>query len=127
MSRGMQASRPRCITQSYLAQTDAAYAESRVHPRITLPRGTFVAWRQAGEHGVSRAQSISLGGVFVADPNPPAAGEIVQLYFDVLGGGIRARAIVRHSHAGKGMGLQFTALAPEARSRLNYLMRKLLS
>jgi hypothetical protein len=41
----------------------------------------------------------------------------------VPGGDVRARAIVRDSQQGKGMGVEFTAMGPEARARLNQLMK----
>jgi hypothetical protein len=39
---------------------------------------------------------------------------------------VRARAIVRDSQPGKGMGVEFTSMAVEARARLDRLVRKLL-
>lgn len=49
------------------------------------------------------------------------------MVFLVPGGEVRARAIVRNSHPGKGMGVEFTSMQPEDRARLSRLVRQLFS
>lgn len=65
-----------------------------------------------------------MGGLFLYTRTPPAAGSMVELIIDFAGGSIRARAIVRHSAPGKGMGIQFVQMAPENRAKLNQLLTK---
>ena len=68
---------------------------------------------------------LALGGLFISTPKPPPNGDIIQLIFEVPGGDVRARALVRDSQPGKGMGVEFTAMGQEARARLNQLMKVL--
>lgn len=99
----------------------------RRYPRIGLPRGMSVAWQAGGERIVSRVGTLGLGGIFIHTRIPPAIGEVVKLVFDVPGGEVRARAVVRSSTVGRGMGVEFTAMQPEARARLTQLLRRLAS
>jgi len=104
----------------------ASSAKERRYPRVGLPRGMFVAWQGAGERMVSRVATLGLGGLFLLVSEPPAVGDVIRLYFEVPGGEVRARAVVRSSMAGQGMGVEFTAMDPEARGRLSQLLRRLL-
>lgn len=87
----------------------------------------LVAWQASGERVVSRIATLGLGGLFIVTPEPPAMGEIIRLFFEVPGGEVRARAVVRDSQRGKGMGVEFTSMGPEARARLHRLLKRLLS
>jgi len=102
-------------------------AARRRYPRIGLPRGMSVAWQAGGDRIVSRVGTLGLGGIFIYTRMPPSIGEVVKLVFDVPGGEVRARAVVRSSQRGQGMGLEFTAMQPEARARLTQLLRRLAS
>lgn len=104
----------------------AAKPRNRRYPRVGLPKGMLVAWQSGSERIVSRVGTVGLGGLFITTPEPPAAGEIVKLFFEVPGGEVRARAVVRDSQPGKGMGVEFTAMGAEARGRLQRLLRRLL-
>jgi hypothetical protein len=99
----------------------------RRYPRIALPRGMYVAWQGAGKRFVSRVATMGLGGLFISTENPSLVGDILRLYFEVPGGQVRARAIVRNSIPGEGMGVEFTAMDPEARGKLSRLLRRLLA
>ena len=101
--------------------------EKRKRPRVTLPRGMDVIWRGRGEAIVSKVQTISSGGLSIAAPEPPTVGELVHLCFEVPTGEVSARAVVRHSRKGQGMGIEFVAMSDEARTRLDQLLSKLLS
>jgi hypothetical protein len=101
-------------------------AKNRRYPRIGLPRGMFVAWQGVGERVVSRVQTLGLGGLFIETSNPLRVGDLIRLYFEVPGGEVRARAVVRVSDRGKGMGVEFTSMGPEARGRLHALLQRLL-
>jgi hypothetical protein len=86
----------------------------------------YVAWQGVGERVVSRIATVGLGGLFIKVANPPPVGDVIRLYFEIPGGEIRARAVIRNCVPGDGMGIQFTAMGPEARGRLTLLLRKLL-
>jgi len=101
--------------------------EHRRFPRITLPKGMQVAWQAGGQKEVSRVQSLGLGGLFITTPNPPPVGTILKLAFHVPSGEVLARATVRTSTPGEGMGIQFTGMDYNHRARLDLLLKRLLS
>ena len=103
-----------------------ASAKQRRYPRIGLPRGMFIAWQGPGERLVSRVATLGLGGLFINTPDPPPVGDLVQVFFEVPGGEVRARAVVRVSQPGKGMGVEFTSMSAEARGRIHQLVRRLV-
>jgi hypothetical protein len=100
-------------------------AKNRRYTRVELPKGMLVAWERYGIRHVSRIHVLALGGLFIATPTPPPVGDAIQLIFEAPGGDVRARATVRDSQPGKGMGIEFTVMSPEARARLNYLVKAL--
>jgi hypothetical protein len=99
--------------------------KSRRYARVELPKGMLVAWQHYGIRKVSRVQVLALGGLFISTPKPPPVGDVIQLIFEVPGGDVRARAMIRDSQPGKGMGIEFTGMNSEARARLNQLMKVL--
>ncbi|MBZ5700865.1 MAG: PilZ domain-containing protein [Acidobacteriia bacterium] len=101
--------------------------EERRFPRITLPKGMEVAWQAGAHKEVSRVQSLGLGGLFITTPNPPPIGTILKLVFQVPNGEVRARATVRSTTPGEGMGIQFTGMDYDHRARLDLLLKRLLS
>jgi PilZ domain len=105
---------------------DGTFLKKRRYPRIGLPRGMFVAWQASGKRVVSRVGTLGVGGLYIRTPDPPAVGDNIKLYFDVPGGDVRARAVVRTSYPGRGMGVEFTSMTPEARGEIYRLLRKLL-
>lgn len=100
--------------------------KNRRYRRIGLPHGMTVEWQAGGSHESARVATLGLGGLFIDVANPRPLGDVIQLFFRVPEGEVRARAIVRDSHPGKGMGVEFTFMASEARARLNRLLSKLL-
>jgi hypothetical protein len=97
----------------------------RRYPRVELPKGIMVAWEHFGVRRVSRVKVLAVGGIFIVTPTPAPQGDTIRLLFEVPGGDVRARAIVRDSKQGKGMGVEFTAMGQEARARLTMLMKTL--
>ena len=69
--------------------------------------------RQAREYLEGIAENLSVGGLFLATPDPLPAGSVVALQFFIDGDEaepVRARAVVRWSRRWRrprGMGLQF--------------------
>jgi hypothetical protein len=100
--------------------------DARRHPRIDLPKGMWVAWKGGGRQDVSRVSSLSVGGVFILERQPLAAGTIVQLLFDLPGGEVRARGTVCNVQVSKGMGVRFSGMRPDEHSRLANLMERML-
>ena len=107
-------------------QVEERGIEKRRRPRITLPRGMSITWRGRGESVVSRVQTISAGGLSIMAPEPPPNGELLHVSFEVPAGEVTAQVIVRHSHDGEGMGVEFVGMSDEARARLDHLLQKLL-
>jgi hypothetical protein len=99
--------------------------KNRRYARVGLPKGMLVAWEHSGVRRVSRVSVLAVGGIFISTPKPPPVGETIRLLFQVPGGDVRARAIIRDSQQGKGMGIEFTVMGTDARERLNLLMKTL--
>ncbi len=85
----------------------------------------LVAWQGAGKRNVSNAEEMGVGGAFLLHDQPLSPGTHVELLFDVTGGEVRARAIVRHGRAGHGMGVQFVHMGSEDRARLHRFIKAL--
>jgi PilZ domain len=100
--------------------------KNRRYARVGLPKGMHIAWQGHGKRHVARVATLGLGGLFISADDPAAVGDLIRLYFEVPGGEVRATAIVRDSRPGKGMGIEFAAMDPEARARLLQLLRRLL-
>lgn len=97
--------------------------KARRYERVPLPKGILVAWEHSGKRKVSAVSVLALGGLFISTPDPPSAGELIKVAFEIPGGDVRARAVVCDSRPGEGMGIQFTAMTQDARARLNQLMK----
>ncbi len=103
-------------------------ANRRKYLRIRAPSGMRVRWKSVGQERTSRAGNMGLGGLYLHDVNPPSEGSAIQLILELPTGEFHARAIVRRSTAGKGMGVQFVQMSPEDRTKLNqYLSRREVS
>jgi hypothetical protein len=102
-------------------------SKNRRYPRVGLKRGIYIAWQGIGERVVSQIKTVGLGGLFIKVKEPPPVGDVIRVYFEVPGGEIRARAIIKSSVRGDGMGIQFTAMGTDARGRLTQLLRRLLN
>ena len=97
----------------------------RRYPRVHLPKGMPVAWEHLGRRKVSIVGVLAVGGLFIATQQPPPVGDVIKLVLELPGGDVRARALVRDSRPGKGMGIEFTAMGQDARARLTRLMKTL--
>jgi tetratricopeptide (TPR) repeat protein len=97
----------------------------RKYPRLRAPKGILVGWKSAGQTTATRLEIMGLGGFYLHAANPPSIGSTIELVCDLPTGEVRARAIVRSSAPGKGMGIQFVQMRPEDRAKLNrYLARQ---
>src|ERR1035441_5425776 len=96
----------------------------RKNPRMKAPKELLVGWKSPGHHAVSHAKTIALGGLFLDTAKPPVTGSMIELLFDLPTGEIRARAVVRHSTPGKGMGVQLVQMGSEDRGRLIRFLSK---
>lgn len=86
----------------------------------------MVAYQGGGKHAVGAIGTVSLGGLFILTDDAPDAGSTLKLLFDLPGGEVRARAVVRYVVPGKGIGVQFTQMGFEDRARLYQLLTCLL-
>ena len=106
--------------------TEMAYAQKRRFPRVSLPKGMSVAWHGGDLQLFSRVRTIGMGGLFISTPNPAPVGTKLLLAFQVPGGNVRPKAIVRNVAPGQGMGVEFTKLQLKERLLLQNLMNRLL-
>jgi hypothetical protein len=97
----------------------------RRYARVPMSNGTLVAWEHAGKLKVSSVSVLALGGLFISTPEPPPAGDSIKLVFEIPGGQVRARALVRDSQPGKGMGIEFKAITHDASIRLHRLIKSI--
>ena len=97
----------------------------RRYARVGLPKGMLVAWEHSGIRNVSRVSVLALGGLFISTAEPPPVGNVIKLVFEIPGGEVRARALVRDSQPRKGMGIEFTAMGQQARALLHRLIKVL--
>ncbi len=100
--------------------------KARRHQRISLPKGMSVAWYGGGQQQVSRAKSLSMGGVFLCRPITVQVGSDLTVVFEVPGGMVFAEAVVRNTVPGEGMGVEFSKTNPESRAPLDALLTRLL-
>lgn len=97
------------------------FEKERKYPRFK-PQGLVIAWKSNAQRTASRAEMVGLGGLFLHTKNPAPVGSVVDLFFDVKGGEVRAQAVVRNSITGKGMGVQFVQMRPDDRARLSQFL-----
>lgn len=107
-----------------MAETVAS--RKRRYDRVVIPKGLQVAWQASGGRHGSKVGTVGLGGMYIRTPNPPPVGEMIKMVFDVPGGEVRAKGVVRHSTQCQGMGVEFTTMQPEDRARLSQLLSRLL-
>jgi hypothetical protein len=88
----------------------------------------LVGWQVGTQRNVSRLDNIALGGLFIRTPNPAPADSVVKVVVSMPAGAgeIQARGVVRRVTPSRGMGVEFTAMNPEDRGRLNGLLKPLL-
>src|SRR5258706_7884625 len=84
-----------------------------------------MAWQGAGKRHASNVEELGVGGAFLLVAHPLSAGTHVELLFDVTGGEVRARGVVRHGRPGHGMGVQFVHMCAEDRARLHRFVKEL--
>ena len=99
--------------------------ETRRYPRYKGIKPVPVAWMYGTRKCVSKAESLSLGGLFISTPAPPPIGALVLLLFHTPEGEVRVRSTVRNHLAGAGMGLAITSMDQEHRARLARWLQQL--
>lgn len=85
----------------------------------------LVAWQGAGKRDVSTPEELGVGGMFLQLAQPLSAGTHTEILFDVTGGEVRARCVVRHCRPDHGMGLQFVHMGADDRARLHRFVKEL--
>lgn len=99
----------------------------RRYQRVGLSKGPWVAWQGLGGRTVSRASTLGLGGLFIEVPEPAEIGTGLKIVFNVPAGEVRARAMVRNSEPGRGMGVEFVFMGTAHRARLATQLQKLFA
>jgi len=101
---------------------------SRRHTsRVETPDGVWVYWRCNGIDDVSRVRDLGVGGLYVATQSLRPLGIKAKLDLLVQEGQIRAEAVVRHVEPGRGLGMEFTAVAELDCAHLAALMTRVRS
>jgi hypothetical protein len=79
-------------------------------------------------YGVTSAaiRDLSLGGIFVLDPDPFPVGSEITFILRAGNQDIFLDGVVRHSLDQEGMGIQFTKVSPESNRRLRIHIASLL-
>jgi hypothetical protein len=85
-----------------------------------------VTWYGGGQQQVSRVQTLSMGGLFLCGSITQRVGTDLTLVFEVPGGVILAKAVVRNIVPGEGMGVEFTKINPQSQALLEELLTRLL-
>ncbi len=122
-----QTKAPSSALQAAEVAFSEAAARKRRYIRINLPKGLKVAWTQGQHRELTIAGTIGLGGMFLISERPAEIGSTVRLLFDIPGGAVLATAVVRNQAPKRGMGVEFTEINPQDRSRLDQLLKRLLS
>jgi hypothetical protein len=102
------------------------YCATRRHDRISLPQGMSVNWYGSGQQQVSRVKTLSMGGLFLSGTVTLRVGSELTIIFEVPGGVVLAKAVVRNNVPGEGMGIEFTEMNPLSRALLESLLARLL-
>ncbi len=93
--------------------------------RLVLVRGPVVNWTCGDRRDTSSAYAIGVSGLFIATPDPLPIGEQVQAWFDIPGGEVRARSVVRAAMPGRGMTVEYAPMNREDRANLQALVKYL--
>jgi hypothetical protein len=105
--------------------TAAPPTNRRRYTRFRAPKGTFLGWQGAGVRHVSRVSEFSLGGMFIMTEHACSVGTPLEILFDVPGGEIRLRAVVRNVRPGKGMGVAVIKMSGDHRARFDGFLKQL--
>jgi hypothetical protein len=92
--------------------------------RTKIPRELSVSWRADGPSSISRVREVSVSGIFVSTDKPPKKGSRIQLLFSLPAGEVRVDGVVRHTRAGRGMGVEFTRVAKGDYARMREVIRR---
>lgn len=96
--------------------------ERRVHPRHKCAGGAEVGKQGVDARVWGTLGDISLGGCYLEMMTPFPAATEVELSLRVGDRSVRASGVVRTSHAGCGMGVQFTTVSDEDRAALQKIV-----
>ena len=99
----------------------------RSNSRCETPEGIWVYWRCNGRDDIARIRDVSLGGLFIETSKVWPVDSRAEIDFLVQEGQIRAKAVVKHTEHGRGLGLKFIALRDQDRPHLIALMQRLRS
>ncbi len=104
---------------------DRRREERRLHPRHKCGGGAEVRKQGVNARVWGTLGDISVGGCYLEMMTPFPAATEVELNLRVGERSLRASGVVRTSHAGCGMGVQFTAVGDEDRAQLHKIVESL--
>jgi len=103
--------------------TGAISQETRRTIRTNILKGARVTWQTDTRREVSRISDLSLSGLFIETNEPPETGTPIDLFWEAPGKEMRARATVRRSISGQGMGVEFKEMGADDLAQLLGLLR----
>lgn len=101
--------------------------KKRVHPRYAAT-GTLQVLPEGGSLPVwATLNDISTSGCYAETVSPLPAQTRIRVSIKTLVGELHAKGVIRTSHHGVGMGITFTELGDQDRSRLNEFIEELVN
>jgi hypothetical protein len=97
--------------------------ETRRTIRTDILKRARVTWQTGTHSEVSLISDLSLSGLFIETAEPPEVGAPLDLFWEAPGKKMQARATVRRSIPGRGMGVEFVEMGAEDMARLLTLLR----
>jgi len=97
----------------------------RKTPRILIDDDLWIYWESHSYRDVSRVRDLSHAGLFLETKVRRREGELLNLYFLVQEGHIRAQAIVRHMTPGLGIGMKINSISSQDAPQLQRLLSRL--
>jgi hypothetical protein len=99
--------------------------ELRHHPRVPLDAALEFLTKGSTDRLAGRCRDISLGGMFIQTPTPPAFGTDLVVYLALPGraGPLALPCVVRWTRAKLGVGVQFGLLGARETHTITQLTR----
>jgi hypothetical protein len=95
--------------------------------RIPISDSLWVYWESfsGSLRDISRVKDLSPSGLFIETRARKREGDLMNLYFLVQEGQIRAEAIVKHAEAGLGIGVKINSVPSQDAPQLHRLLIRL--
>ena len=93
--------------------------DRRLHHRV--PFISEVSYQAEGVKLKRRSVDLSVGGMYIDDPQPPEEGQLIALQFELESGPLTAQATVVHSQPPFGFAVAFLGMAEADELRIEQL------